>query len=288
MKLAVLADIHGNYTALQAVARHLETWGADFVVVDGDTVNRGPRPMECLQFVLQKQREAGWLALRGNHEEYIIAQAQPDAPQQGPLFEVFRPAYWAYRQLSSDVSALEAMSDYAFLSAPDGSAVRITHASIGQKRRGIFPFTKDETLRRRIGAPLPAVFCTAHTHIPLVRTLENTLVVNTGAAGLPFDRDWRASYAQLTWRTGAWHAEIIRLEYDRAQAAANYELSGFLQEGGPMAHLILAELLHARSQLHGWIQTYQKAVLAREITMEEAVRAHLTEQDIHYPVQAKM
>ena len=57
MKLAVLADIHANWPALQAVTEHLEAWQPDQVIVDGDTVNRGPRPAECLRFVQDRQRK---------------------------------------------------------------------------------------------------------------------------------------------------------------------------------------------------------------------------------------
>ena len=48
MKIAVLADIHGNLPALEAVAAHVEAWQPDRVIVAGDLVNRGPRPLECL------------------------------------------------------------------------------------------------------------------------------------------------------------------------------------------------------------------------------------------------
>ena len=48
------------------------------------------------------------------------------------------------------------------------------------------------------------------------------LVVNAGAVGLPFDGDTRASYAQLTWQCGAWHADVIRLDYDRRQAGRDF------------------------------------------------------------------
>ena len=72
MKLAVLADIHANLPALHSVASHIEAWQPDGVVLAGDVVNRGPRPLECLRFVQEKQRAAGWGVVRGNHEEYVM------------------------------------------------------------------------------------------------------------------------------------------------------------------------------------------------------------------------
>ena len=54
MKIALLADIHANFSALQTVSADIETWQPDLVIVAGDLVNRGPKPKECLEFVHQQ------------------------------------------------------------------------------------------------------------------------------------------------------------------------------------------------------------------------------------------
>jgi len=275
MKLAILADIHANYPALQTVAAHIDAWKPDRVVVAGDVVNRGPRPLECLRFVQDKQRASGWLAVRGNHEEYVISHAQPDAPRSGPQFEIHRGSFWTYQRLAGDVSALEAMPFQLSLSAPDEGEVRVTHASMLGTREGIYTRTPDEELGRKIGQPAPALFCVGHTHIPLVRSLNGTLVVNVGAVGLPFDGDTRASYAQLTWQRNEWHAEIVRLGYDRRQAERDFEETGFIEEASAFAQLVLVELRVARSQIFEWMRRFEARVLAGEITMQESVEEFL-------------
>jgi len=275
MKLAILADIHANLPALQTVAAHIDAWKPDRVVVAGDVVNRGPRPLECLRFVQDKQRASGWLAVRGNHEEYVISHAQPDAPRSGPQFEIHRGSFWTYQRLDGDVSALEAMPFQLSLSAPDEGEVRVTHASMLGTREGIYVRTPDEELGRKIGQPAPALFCVGHTHIPLVRSLNGTLVVNVGAVGLPFDGDTRASYAQLAWQRNEWHAEITRLGYDRRQAERDFEETGFIEEASAFAQLVLVELRVARSQIFEWMRRYEARVLAGEITMQESVEEFL-------------
>ena len=42
MKLAILADIHGNWPALEAILARLEQIQPDYVVVDGDLINGTP------------------------------------------------------------------------------------------------------------------------------------------------------------------------------------------------------------------------------------------------------
>jgi predicted phosphodiesterase len=274
MKLAVLSDIHSNLFALQAVTAHLEQWKPDRVVVAGDVVNRGSRPRECLEWVLEKERDCGWLTVRGNHEDYVLTQADPEAPRAGPAFEVHRGSYWTYQQLLGEVSALVAMPFQQSFTDPLGGEARVLHASMRGNRDGIFPRTGDETLREQVYLP-PALFCVGHTHCALIRKLDQTLVVNAGSVGLPFDGDRRAGYAQLTWMHGEWRAEIIRLEYDYGEAERDFFASGFMEGAGPLAELVMVELRQARSLLFHWALTYQERALAGEISMEQSVREFL-------------
>lgn len=278
MKLAILADIHANLRALHTVAAHLEAWQPDRVIIAGDVVNRGPRSLDCLRFVQEKQRTHGWHIVRGNHEEYVIGHSRPDAPRSGPEFEVNRYSYQAFRQLNGDVSALEALPFSISVHAPDGSDVRVTHASMRGNRDGIYPKTTDDELRQQIGPPpAPTLFCVGHTHIPLVRRIDSTLVVNVGAVGMPFDGDPRASYGQVSWHAGAWHAAIIRLPYDRHQAERDFRETNFLEESGPLGYLILHEFQHARPRLFSWATQYHARVLAGEISLEASVQALLAQ-----------
>jgi putative phosphoesterase len=280
MKLAVLADIHGNFQALQAVAAHVERWQPDQVVVAGDIVNRGPCSLDCLRFVQSKEQTHSWVTVRGNHEDYVISQALPDAPRHGSAFEVFRNVYWTYDQLNGDVSALMAMPFQQNLLGPNGSAICVTHASLQSIRSGIYPEIPADELRQKI-EPAAALFCVGHTHLPLILCLGQTLVVNVGAVGLPFDGDTRACYGQMEWQDGRWSAEIIRLEYDREQAERDFFDSGFMTDSGALAPLILDEFRMARPHLFQWTAQYQARVLAGELTMEESAEEFMARVNGH-------
>ena len=271
MKLAVLADIHANLAALEATLRDIDAWQPDAVVVAGDVVNRGPQPAECLALVVEQQDTHGWRTVLGNHEEYVIQQAGPNPPGKDALADIYRPTRWTLEQLGGDIAPLLAMPFQQSIAGPDGSEVRVVHASTRGTRDGIFPMTDDDTLREQIGHPAPAALCVGHTHWPLVRRVDNTLVVNVGSVGLPFDGDSRASYGRLTWTAGDWQAEVIRLNYDRQLTEEAYLTTGFLEQAGPLARLHLEELRSARSELFSWVATYEDDILHRRITVEEAV-----------------
>ncbi len=280
MKIAVISDVHANLPALEAVTDHLQAWRPDHVIVAGDLVNRGPRSLECLNFAQDKARAAGWRLLLGNHEEYVMRHAEPDAPRSGPAFEIRRASYFTYCQLGRDMRPLAALPFSLSLDSPDGSEARFTHASMRGTRDGVYRRAPDAEVLLQVGPPRPgdrppSLFCVGHTHMPFVRCVQDTLVVNAGSVGMPFDGDTRAAYAQLIWRNGAWSAEIIRLAYDLERADRDYEETGFLEQGGPLARLMRIELRTAHSQLYQWAQQFEAPVLAGGMTMEESVEAFL-------------
>ena len=283
MKIAVLADIHANYIALEKAVDHLSLWKPDKIIIAGDTVNRGPRPAECLELIHEKMENEGWLVLRGNHEDYVIMHANPEAPRQGPGLEVHRASYWTYQQLGGDVTALTAMPLQLDLSGPDQRAIQFVHGSLLGTRDGIYPETSDYSLRKKIGldhhAPDEnslALFGVGHTHRPVIRWINSVLVVNAGSVGLPFDHDTRLAYAQLTWQEGKWRAEIIRLDYDLQRAERDFHDTGYLKNAGPLAQLVQIELLTASSQLYNWAIEFQEPALKGKISVEESVQMYLS------------
>jgi predicted phosphodiesterase len=270
MKIAVIADIHANFIALNAIVNHIDMWAPDIVVVAGDIINRGPRPSECLSLILERARNHGWLILKGNHEDYVISQADPDMPRLGPVFEVHRASFWTFQKLRSDIPKIAGLPFTQSLRDPSDKVIRFAHASMRGNRDGIYPDTPDRILLEQIGVP-PALFGVGHTHIPLIRQLDKTLIVNVGSAGLPFDKNINPSYARLVWSQEAWIAKIIRVKYDIQTAIRDFHTSGYIDEAGPLSWVVIKELEQARSLLYHWARKYQKHALMGEITMQQSV-----------------
>jgi len=282
MKIAVISDLHANFVALKTIAADIDKWRPDIVVAAGDIINRGPRPLECLQFILDKQKTDGWLIVRGNHEDYVISQANNNPRANRPSSEVHRASYWTYGQIGYDISFLKTMPDQQSFSDPNGGEVRVVHGSMMGNRDGIYPETSDEELRTKIinsndrqKSLVPSLFCAGHTHRPLIRRLDNILVVNAGSAGLPFDNDARPSYAKLLFNRQGWQAEIVRLEYDMAQAQKDFITSGYIEGGGPLVKVVQVELQNAQSHLYYWAVKYQQRALTGEISMGDSVDEYL-------------
>lgn len=65
---AILADIHGNLEAFEAVLRDVDEQQPDKIAVLGDTIGYGPNPTECLE----KAYAVADVFLIGNHEKEIV------------------------------------------------------------------------------------------------------------------------------------------------------------------------------------------------------------------------
>lgn len=92
---AVLADIHANLPALQAVLEWLDARSIGEMLILGDIVGYGPYPAECI--ALLRQRHA--LCIRGNHDHFVAHERESKVPmsQSAQL-----AADWTMRHLSED------------------------------------------------------------------------------------------------------------------------------------------------------------------------------------------
>lgn len=275
IKIALLADIHANFPALLSVSEEVKNWKPDAVFVLGDAINRGPRPQECLQHLLNKRKEENWQMILGNHEDYVLQFEEEDAPQSGPRFEILQFVYWTHQKLSrEELRAIKNFPRQIDEKLATGQHLRAVHASMAGLRAGIYPHTPLEKLRDLI-QPAPDILCVGHTHKPLIRTVEDTKIVNAGSVGLPFDGNPKPSYARIQVTPDEVAVDIHRFDYDREQAIQDFHETNFLEEGGPMVKIVLQELLSARPLINRWNREYEQDVLSGECSLAESVQAFL-------------
>lgn len=242
--IAILADVHGNVPALEAVLSDLDRHSVDEVLHGGDLVGRGPQGREVVDMV----RARGWRGVRGNHEDYLVAFRQGNVRKEWLHGPEWAAARWMAAQLGDDGEAY-ARGLPISLTAETAPELRLVHGTPRSNQESIGPWTADEEIDERLaGIDEPLVVC-AHTHRPLVRRPGRRLVVNVGSVGLPFDGDHRACYALLRRNAEGWHAEHRRLEWDRDRLLRLYRRTGFLEAGGITAALLEMEVRTARSQL---------------------------------------
>jgi putative phosphoesterase len=208
MSLAVVSDIHGNLTALDAVVGDIERRCVDQVVHGGDVALIGARPAE----VIDRLDELGWPGIVGNTDELLWRPEQFEvqlhaAPKLEPLlrmlFENYAPATLD-RIGEARLDALRALPESRSV-----ANVGLVHASPGDLWRAPMPDASDEDVEatyRRVGSKIVIY---GHIHRPFVHQLGELTVANAGSVGLPWDGDPRASYLLIDDD----RADVIRVEY---------------------------------------------------------------------------
>jgi len=182
MRVAIVSDVHGNLTALEAVLADLAQVRPDVVAHGGDLAFRGPRPAECVDRI----RELGWPGVMGNMDRAVETHARE--PQIA----------WIRERLGEERNAwLQSLP----MEWRHEDGIALVHAVPGDLWRAVPPDADDAELRATygpLGAPV-AVYC--HIHRAYARRIGDLTVANCGSVGLPFDGDPRASY--LLVRDGA-------------------------------------------------------------------------------------
>jgi putative phosphoesterase len=274
MKVAVFSDVQGNLPAMDAAVEHVQAWLPDLVIMAGDLINRGPSSGACLARFQSLRDSQGWLPVRGNHEDWVLrcGRERPVSPLDA---DMRRFADFAFAQIAGSEEGIGEWPDHLCFEGTGSSGwVHVTHGTLAGNRDGISASVSDEALDGKLPQDID-VFVTAHTHKPLIRPFGDTVIVNVGSVGSPFDGDVRASYGRLELRGGRWHPRIIRLDYDREAAERAFADSGFLDQGGPLARIIHEEWRSARLLMPYWRKRYSSAVRTSEITLEQSVDAFL-------------
>ncbi|HET9016720.1 MAG TPA: metallophosphoesterase family protein [Thermomicrobiaceae bacterium] len=181
MRIGLIADVHGNLVALDAVLDDLAGSGIDRIVCLGDLVALGPQPRE----VLARLREIGVPSARGNTDDWIARGVAPGPRPAGPD-PVADLTTWAGEQLSPrDLADLGGLPSSLELSPTPGWELQCFHGSPRSDEDVIAAGTPDADLDAMLLSPAARFVAGGHTHVQLVRRRGTAWVVNPGSVGLP-------------------------------------------------------------------------------------------------------
>ena len=215
-RVAVLSDIHGNVTALEAVRKALKKEKPDVVLVAGDVAFNGHDPAGTIT-VLREMETEGAIVVQGNTDvavaDFDFAAAFPWMPEGIP--DPMRiAAEWAHDALDDDALAwIRRLPSERRVRVGD-TMLLLTHASPGSQTAGFDKDLDASVTLDRLSRTDARVICCGHTHYPEIRDFGWKQVVNAGSAGYVFDGDPTASWALITLDGETVTAEIRRTEFD--------------------------------------------------------------------------
>lgn len=200
MRLAVIADIHSNIQAFEAVLQEIK---AEKILCAGDLTGYYLHPGEVIGTV----KEKGIDSVLGNHDRGIL-----DWPPTG-----FNP--FARRALEFNRERLGEKHIEYLKSLPtrrdfelEGRMFTVVHGSPSDPDKYVYPGDVDQAFVEKNLEQDCDILIMGHTHVPFTEKFEDTVIMNPGSVGQPRDGDPRASYAVID--TGEMEVEIERVEYE--------------------------------------------------------------------------
>jgi predicted phosphodiesterase len=223
VKLALLSDIHGNLTALNAVLKDIERQGGvDQYWVLGDLVALGPEPIPVLTRLAQLTNIH---FCRGNTDRYVFSGHRPPPSIEETkenldllpvLVDVAKTFAWT-QGVVTEAGWLEWLRNLPFeirLTLPDGTRLLGVHAAPRADDISIHPGLTPEEIAIHLDGCRADLICMGHTHKPMDVRVGRKRAVNLGSLSNPQTADLRASYALLTADSSGYQIEHQRVSYN--------------------------------------------------------------------------
>jgi predicted phosphodiesterase len=254
VRYGVLADIHGNLTALRAAMEVLRERDVERWLVAGDVVGYGAEPNECIAAATELEATA----VKGNHDLIALGELS----DQRCIAIARESLRWTRNALSAESRAwLEALP--VKVQVPGG--IVMAHGSLSDPQE--YTLTRGQALSqlREVEADGARILVLGHTHRPwafsrstgprlrrqpLRLPADEATLLNPGAVGQ--SRQLLVRARALLLDTDAGVAEFLAVPYDVATARATLRRAG-LSEGG----------VHLRPSVPGVVRRGLRAALYR-------------------------
>ena len=221
MKIAVISDIHGNMTALDAVMKDIKKNQCEKIFCLGDYVMAGPEPVLTLNWFFDNSFNSNFTMIQGNtdlmiadYNEELFLALKAKAPI---MAEALKSDSGLINHIQRDfLKTLPAQKEVIV----NNVKFLLVHGSPRRNNEDIMPETPIGEVEKIIdGVDADVILC-GHTHIPCgFQTSTKKTVVNVGSVGRPFTAEAKSCYLIITIVEGKCLFEHKFVEYDNFKAA---------------------------------------------------------------------
>lgn len=219
MRIGLISDIHGNFTALEAVLADLATHPVDALICLGDVATLGPQPKQ----VIAKLKELGCPCITGNHESALLDLENVPKYQIAP--SLIPTVEWCAGLLNADeMNYLRSFQPTLEVPVEDDLSLLCYHGSPQSNIGQILATTPADRLDKYFDGQKAGIFVGGHTHIQMMRQYNGKLIVNPGSVGSAFRKPYQvgtvpellpwAEYGMISVEKGGVSVDLRRVPFD--------------------------------------------------------------------------
>lgn len=228
MDIAVLADIHSNYIALERCMEYAQARGIVHFLFLGDYIGELAYPERTMELLRQYGERYACVFIRGNKENYWLDYR--DGGEQGwPEYNSTTGAlYYAYHHLEKrDLEFFESLPIARRLRYSGFPALTVCHGSPEDVRGEMHPGS--EEAKRVLRDSETDYILHGHTHIQGKTEHCGKALINPGSVGLALEAGAKAQFVILHGENGGWKEEFVSLDYDRQRVVRELYESGLAE-----------------------------------------------------------
>jgi predicted phosphodiesterase len=220
--LAVVADVHGNRWALEAVLRDIDRRGVQRIVNLGDHLTGPLDPAGTADLLIER----GMLSICGNDDRVLFSPPEQLSASQRYTRERLSPAILSWLRALPDTAVID---DEFFLCHGD---LFDSPYLLEQVEASGVALRSTAAIQASVVTIVQSVVLSGHSHVPRTVALpEGKLIVNPGSVGLPAytmeipfpyameSGSPHARYALLRKASDSWQVEHVQVPYDWEHAA---------------------------------------------------------------------
>ena len=219
VKIGVIADVHANLNALEAVFEDAKSRGITVFLNAGDVVGFGAFPNEVVEALYSRNA----LSVIGNLDLEVL-----DKNKKGKGLKKFSTEFARKELKKSHETYLRALPFKAELEVARKKLLMIhgTPDAVDEHLLHDAPIERFQEIAKTSRAD---VIIVGHSHEQFTKEVDGALFINPGSVGRPGDGNPQAAYAEIT--SNPFSVELIRVNYD-VEAAAD----GLRRRGAPESY----------------------------------------------------
>ncbi len=220
MRVAILADIHANLPAFEAVLADADAHGCERIYHAGDLIAIGPYPAE----VVDLARARGVRCVKGNHEEWV-GRGLPAEPVPSMDAEELAHQHWTHAQLGAARREYIEGMPTSIRESLEGVRLTVVHFALAEGEmlfKRVDARGSDEAILSVFGEHEADLVCFGHIHPRrLSRQFGGRHFLNPGTVGC--NPGGRADYAVVECTDGAFAVDERSVEYDSRELLVRYD-----------------------------------------------------------------